>query len=177
MFSDQKRVYLLMEYVPGGELFKRLREVPATAAPSKAARGPCCTGTCRPVVGSCPAPSSYTCMWTTCQSKAQLPTARRRRITLCQRPAFACPLFASASMRRGTPCIHRGKGRTWRQAPGRRLGLAEARFYAAGVALALDYLHSRGVLYRCAAGFPQPARAARGSQHAQQMAHTVFSKC
>ncbi len=41
MFSDQKRVYLLMEYVPGGELFKRLREVLAAAAPVKAARGPC----------------------------------------------------------------------------------------------------------------------------------------
>ena len=35
------------------------------------------------------------------------------------------------------------------KAPGRRLGLEEARFYAAGVALALEYLHTRGVIYRC----------------------------
>ncbi|KAK9830933.1 hypothetical protein WJX81_007727 [Elliptochloris bilobata] len=59
VFADKQRVYLLMEYVPGGELFKRLRE-----------------------------------------------------------------------------------------APGLRLGPAEARFYAAGVALALEYLHSSGVIYR-----------------------------
>ena len=26
MFADKERLYLLMEYVPGGELFKRLRE-------------------------------------------------------------------------------------------------------------------------------------------------------
>ncbi len=26
MFADKQRVYLLMEYVPGGELFKRLQE-------------------------------------------------------------------------------------------------------------------------------------------------------
>lgn len=36
--------------------------------------------------------------------------------------------------------------------PGHRLLLAEARFYAAGVALALEYLHSSGVIYRCVPG-------------------------
>lgn len=35
------------------------------------------------------------------------------------------------------------------KAPGRRLGFEEARFYAAGVALVLEYLHTRGVIYRC----------------------------
>ena len=33
--------------------------------------------------------------------------------------------------------------------PGHRLMQAEARFYAAGVALALEYLHASGVIYRC----------------------------
>ena len=31
MFADKERLYLLMEYVPGGELFKRLREAPPRA--------------------------------------------------------------------------------------------------------------------------------------------------
>ena len=31
VFADKQRLYLLMEYVPGGELFKRLREASLSA--------------------------------------------------------------------------------------------------------------------------------------------------
>ena len=38
------------------------------------------------------------------------------------------------------------------QHPARRFPEAQARFYVAGVLLCLEYMHSVGVLHRCAAG-------------------------
>ena len=50
MFADKERLYLLMEYVPGGELFKRLRE----ALPQRLS----CVKHCIQVPGCWPAQTS-----------------------------------------------------------------------------------------------------------------------